>query len=128
MAPWLANAVLLAHAAVVVFVVGLLPLIFIGGARGWRWVRRPALRFAHLALIVFITVQAWLGRVCPLTTWENALRAGSEAAYDGGFIQHWVSRALYWDAPAWVFTLAYSAFALAVIAAWWRVPPNTRRR
>jgi hypothetical protein len=45
-----------------------------------------------------------------------------------GFIEHWLSRLLYWRAPPWVFTTAYTLFGLAVAAAWWRYPPEIRRR
>ena len=41
---WLADAILALHVGVVVFVVGLLPLVLSGGARGRRWVRHFGLR------------------------------------------------------------------------------------
>jgi membrane protein implicated in regulation of membrane protease activity len=31
---------------------------------------------------------------------------------------------LYYEAPFWVFTLAYTAFAILVLLAWWRFPPR----
>jgi hypothetical protein len=31
---------------------------------------------------------------------------------------------LFWQAPAWVFTVAYTVFGLAVAAAWWFFPPR----
>jgi hypothetical protein len=48
--------------------------------------------------------------------------------YAGSFVEHWLQRILYYDAPAWVFTLGYSLFALAVVATWWYFPPRFRRR
>jgi hypothetical protein len=45
-----------------------------------------------------------------------------------GLIQQWVQRALYYELPGWVFTLAYTAFAAAVLATWWVVPPRRRGR
>jgi hypothetical protein len=63
--------------------------------------------------------------VCPLTTLESSLRArAGEAVYRTSFVQHWLERALYYDAPAWVFTLAYTLFAACVVAVWWRWPPR----
>ena len=41
---WLADAILALHVGIVIFVVGLLPLVLIGGALGWRWVRHFGLR------------------------------------------------------------------------------------
>ena len=96
-AAWLADALLVFHAGIVVFVVGLLPLVAVGGARGWAWVRSPLLRATHLLLIAVVVAQAWLGRLCPLTIWEQALRAAAgQPTHGEGFIAHWVGRWLYW--------------------------------
>jgi hypothetical protein len=43
-----------------------------------------------------------------------------------GFIELWLHRLLFYTAPPWVFATAYSAFGLAVAAAWWRWPPRRR--
>lgn len=124
----LANALLALHACVVLFVVGLLPLVLIGGARGWHWVRHRGLRLAHLGLMIFIAAQTWLGHLCPLTAWEqNLRRAAGQQAYGESFIEHWLSRMLYWEAPWWVFVAAYTGFAATVVAAWWWVRPGTTR-
>lgn len=124
---WLADTVLLLHAALVVFVIGGLLAVVMGGWLGWRWVRGWWFRIAHLAAISLVVLQAWLGQDCPLTTLESWLRVqAGAAAYDSGFIAHWVSRLLYWDAPPWVFTLAYTAFGVLVTLAWWAWPPRRR--
>jgi hypothetical protein len=122
----LADALLTLHVGVVVFVVGLLPLVLAGGALGWRWVRHRGLRITHLGLMLFIAAQAWLGRLCPLTVWEQALRqTAGQGAYRESFIEHWLSRLLYWDLPWWVFVAAYTGFAGMVAGAWWWVRPKT---
>lgn len=125
----LADAVLVLHLGVVVFIVAGLVLVVVGNLRGWQWVNRRWFRLAHLGAIVYVVAQAWLGRLCPLTTLEQWLRqqAGS-AAYEGSFVEHWVQRVLYHDAPPWVFTLAYTAFGLLVLAAWRYFPPQPRDR
>lgn len=128
----LADAVLLLHLAVVLFVVGGLVAVWVGNwrasARG-SWVNALWFRLLHAAAIGFVVVQAWLGEVCPLTVLESWLRQQAGAAgYSGGFIQHWVHRVLFYDAPAWVFTLAYTLFGAAVAATWWRFPPRYTRR
>ena|SRR5688572_33097275 len=121
----LADAVLAGHVAIVVFVIGGLVLVVAGNLAGWRWVNRPWFRFAHLAAIGIVVAEAWFGVVCPLTTLEMALRERAGApAYGGSFVAHWLQRLLYYDAPAWVFTLAYSLFGAAVAAAWWIWPPR----
>ena len=124
-----ADAVLILHVAFVLFVVAGLVLIFVGAAMGWRWVRSRAFRLAHLAAIGVVVAQAWLGVVCPLTTLEMALRArAGDAVYAGSFVAHWLHAALYWQAPAWVFTVAYTAFGAAVLASWFLVRPERAGR
>lgn len=121
----LADAVLLLHLGIVVFVVGALVLIVLGNRRGWGWVNDLGFRLAHLAAIGVVVVQSWLGATCPLTTLESWLRVQAGASgYAAGFIEHWVTRLLFWAAPAWVFVLAYSVFGLLVALAWWRFPPR----
>ena len=120
-----ADLVLVLHAAVVVFVVGGLVLVVVGNARGWHWVNATWFRAAHLVAIAVVTLQAWAGVVCPLTTLESWLRVqGGSRGYTASFIEHWVQRLLFYEAPTWVFTLLYSAFAAAVAATWWRYPPK----
>jgi hypothetical protein len=124
----LANAVLVLHVGVVLFVVGGLVLIVLGNARSWRWVNTWWFRLAHVAAIGVVVAEAWFGVVCPLTTLEAWLRmrAGAPVHGGSGFIEHWLQRLLYYDAPAWVFTLGYTLFALLVVLAWWRFPPRWR--
>jgi hypothetical protein len=125
----LADAVLLAHAAVIAFVVGGLILIIAGNIRNWRWVNAFWFRVAHLAAIGIVMAQSWLGMICPLTTLEMWLRAqAGEATYEGGFIAHWLDWLLFYDAPSWVFALLYTLFGLLVLATWWYIPPRSRHR
>lgn len=120
----LADAVLAVHVAIVVFVVGGLVLILLGNRLGWQWVNRRWFRYLHLLAIGVVVLQAWLGVLCPLTTLEMWLRAeAGEAGYTGSFVQYWLQRLLYYEAPPWVFIAAYSLFGLAVLFAWWKFPP-----
>lgn len=122
----LADAVLLLHVAVVLFVVGGLLLIVVGGARRWDWVRNPGFRWLHLGAIAFVVAESWFGVACPLTTLESSLRSlAGQAAYDGDFVAHWLRRLLFFAAPPWVFVTGYSAFGLLVILAWKRFPPRS---
>jgi hypothetical protein len=121
----LADVVLAVHCAIVTFITAGLPLIWIGAARGWSWVRIRWLRALHLGAIGFVALESLVGIACPLTVWEAALR---QRRSPEGFIQQWVERALYYDLPLWMFTLAYTVFAAAVAATWWAVPPQRSRR
>ena len=125
----LANTVLIAHASVVAFVVLMLPLIFIGKAMRWSWVRLFWLRTLHLACMIIVAAQAWAGMICPLTTLEMYLRAKAGlSTYEGSFIAQWLQTLIYWDLPVWVFTTLYSLFTLLVLLAWYVVPPERSSR
>ena len=121
----LADLVLLIHFAIVLFVVGGLLLIVLGNFLRWSWVNHWWFRGMHLLAISVVVLESWLGIECPLATLENwlRLRAG-QGVYQGSFIQHWVHSVMFYQAPGWVFALAYTLFALAVVAAWWRWPPQ----
>lgn len=120
-----ADLVLYLHVSFVVFVIVGLILIFAGRFLGWDWVRNGWFRLAHLVAIAIVVLQAWLGVICPLTKLEMWLRVrAGDATYPGSFVAHWVERLLYYDAPAWVFTLCYTVFGLVVIASWVWIRPR----
>jgi hypothetical protein len=119
----LADAILLLHFAIVLFIVGGLPLIWIGAALGWRWVRNLWFRLAHLAAIVFVALESLAGVWCPLTIWEDALRG---AANEKSFIARWVHRLMFYQFPEWVFTVAYVLFATLVALTLIFIPPRKR--
>jgi hypothetical protein len=118
----LADVVLVAHAAFVAFVVAGLFTIWIGAWRGWHWVRLAWFRIAHLAAIAFVALEALVGMACPLTVLEDRLRM--EPASPAPFIERWLHRLLFWDFPAWVFTVAYLGFAALVVLTFVLLPPR----
>ncbi len=125
----LANAVLVVHVCIAVFVIAGWLLIVVGNVARWRWVNNLWLRLAHVVAIAAVVAEAWFGMTCPLTVLEMSLRArAGVATYGGGFIEHWLSRLLYYEAPSWVFVLAYSLFGLLVVGTWWYFPPKPRGR
>lgn len=123
----LADAVLLLHAAFVVFIMGGQVLILIGWARRWAWTKNPFFRFSHLGGIGFVALEAWFGVDCPLTVMESRLRllAGADP-YTESFLGWWVDRLLFYSAPEWVFTVVYSVFALLVLITFLAYPPRWR--
>jgi hypothetical protein len=81
----LADALVVLHLAFIVFAIG-------GGAlalrrRGWALLHLPALAWA--------TWTEFTGTVCPLTPWEQALRAEAGASYSGGFVDHYIVPLVY---------------------------------
>lgn len=123
-----ADVVVVLHVGYVTFVVVGLAAVLIGAARGWTWVRNPWFRWTHLAAILIVVMEAWCGIVCPLTTWEHWLREwGGQSGTQGDFIATWLHRLLFFEAPAWVFTVAYTLFGLAVVTAFVIAPPRPRQ-
>ena len=70
----IADFLLVLHFLIAAFIAGGLPLTWLGAALGWRWVRNPWFRYAHLGAIGFVAAEGLLGIACPLTVWEDMLR------------------------------------------------------
>ncbi len=122
-----ADAVLLLHVLFVVFVVAGLLLILAGRLASWDWVRNWWFRVIHLGAIGVVVLQAWLGVICPLTRLEMYLRGkAGDTTYAGSFVSHWLESILYYRAPAWVFAVAYTLFAIVVVMSWVWVRPHGR--
>lgn len=119
--PWLADIILVVHACIVLFVLGGAAYIWLGAWRNWPGIRSPLFRRVHLAVMLFVAAEAILGIACPLTRWENILRGDTTHA---GFIENWVGRLIYYNLPPWVFTLAYLAFAAALVVTFIKIPPR----
>ncbi|HEV2169333.1 MAG TPA: DUF2784 domain-containing protein [Candidatus Binatus sp.] len=121
----LADAVVIVHAAYVVFVVIGFVAIVAGAIAGARWSRSFALRAAHLAAILLVCVEVAIGVVCPLTRLENSLRLRAGAtSYPADFVGYWVDRLIFYNAPTWLFGLLYFGFAALVALSWWLWPPR----
>jgi hypothetical protein len=83
-----ADLVLVVHLAFVMLVV-------LGGLLVLRW---PRLMWVHVPAVLWGAAIEFIGFVCPLTPLENWLRKrGGEAAFEGDFIEHYVTAFLYPD-------------------------------
>jgi len=82
----LADVILVLHLCFVLFVVlGALLLV--------RW---PRVAFVHLPAAAWGVWIEYAGAICPLTPLEQQLRQrGGETAYAGGFVEHYITAALY---------------------------------
>ncbi len=98
-------------------------VVWVGAALGWSWIHNPWFRYLHLGAIVFVAAEALLGYACPLTVWEDLLRGGVRPE---SFVGRWVYRLLYYEAPEWVFTALYAAWAAATLVTLWLVRPRRR--
>jgi hypothetical protein len=120
----LADLLLVFHFFIAGFIVLGLILIWLGAFAGWHWIRDPWFRYLHLAAIAFVAAEALLGVACPLTVWEDLLRGGARPET---FVGRWVARLLYYNAPEWVFTALYLAWAAAALLTLRLVPPRSRQ-
>jgi len=121
----LADIIVALHFAYVAFVVLALVVTLAGAALRWKWIRNFWFRAIHLAMIGFVVAEAWCGIVCPLTTWENGLRArAGQATYGGGFLANLLHDTMFFEAEPWVFTVCYSLFGLLVLVAFVLAPPR----
>ena len=82
----LADLVVAIHLAFVIFVV-------VGALFVLRW---PRLAWMHVPAAIWGVLIEYAGWICPLTPLENWLRrAGGQASYQGGFVEHYVIPVLY---------------------------------
>ena len=120
----LADVVLLLHVGYAAFVVGGVLAVPLGAWLQWRWVRARRFRLAHAVSTAIVAVEALIGLICPLTWLEHVLLVASGAAgYERSFIGHMLYQLLYYDAPMWMFTAAYTALTLTVVAFYRFLPP-----
>ena len=117
----LADLLLVFHFSIAGFVVLGLIVVWAGAAAGWSWIRNPWFRYLHLSAILFVAAEALIGAACPLTLWEDALRGGARPE---SFVGRWVAGLLYYDAPEWLFTTLYAAWAAATLVTLRLVPPR----
>ena len=121
----LADLILLLHFALAAFIVLGLPLVWIGAWLDWNWMRNRALRYAHAAAILVVAAEGLASSICPLTRWEDALRASADGR---SFVGRWFARLLYYDFPESVFTLAYVLYAAATLATLRLIAPRPPSR
>jgi hypothetical protein len=124
---WLADLLVAFHVGYVLFVVGGLLAVLVGGARGWKWVHNRWFRGVHFLMIAVVAFEAIADLQCPLTSWEAGLRRlGGETVSDASFIGRMMHALIFLDLPAWVFNVVHVAFALLVLATFWLVPVHWR--
>ncbi|MEZ5543007.1 MAG: DUF2784 domain-containing protein [Pseudomonadota bacterium] len=81
-----ADALVVFHFAFIVFVL-------CGGLLAWRW---PRCALLHLPAVLWAVLLELNGWYCPLTPWEQQLRAAAgETGYSGGFIPHYLLPLIY---------------------------------
>ena len=109
----LADAVLVLHGLFVLFVA-------LGGLLVLKW---PRLAWLHLPAAAWGVLIEFVGWICPLTVLENWLhRRGGEPGYRGGFIEQYVTPAIYPEGLTREAQLALGVLVLAINAwVYWRL-------
>jgi hypothetical protein len=120
-----ADGVALSHLLFVGLVVWVEILILVGALLGWEWVYNLVLRLVHIGLVGFVAVQDLLGRVCPLTTWENQLRAkAGQVRSDKSFIGRVVHSLLMCELDERTLRRIRLSFAAVVLVTFVLLPPR----
>src|SRR5947209_12170697 len=104
----LADVVVALHVAYVSFVVfGQLAICLCLVLR-WSWIRNFWFRAGHLLAIVIVATEAIFNVQCPLTAWEDRLRAlAGQAVEEGSFIGRFLHNLMFFDVEPHVFTIIY---------------------
>jgi hypothetical protein len=126
----LADTILLVHLLFVAIVVSGVPLILAGKCLAWPWISRPWPRIVHLAMILFVVAESFIGVSCPLTVWEDNLRdrLGQRRYGETGLVATYVHDILFYDFAPWVFTAIYVIFSLLVLSLFWLAPIKWTRK
>ena len=125
----LADIIAIIHLGYVIFVILGFILILAGIFLKWKWIRNLWFRMIHLGAIVAVALEALVGINCPLTVLEFSLRHGVPPSDRRvSFVGELIDAILYYEAPAWVFTIIYVGFALLVAITFIMAPPSRKRR
>jgi len=125
----LADIIAVIHLGYVIYVILGFILIVVGIICRWKWIRNLPFRITHLLAIVGVACEALLGVNCPLTVLEFKLRYASNFSEEKvSFIGTIIDSLLYYNAPGWLFTIIYVAFALLVIITFIIAPPTRKNR
>lgn len=112
--------------ALVVFHLGFLVFVVLGGVLALRWARVAWLHVPCALWGAWVELAGW---VCPLTPLENALRArAGEVGYVGGFIEHYLVPVLYPPGLTRGMQIALGVAALLVNVGVYAVLLARRRR
>jgi hypothetical protein len=122
-----ADALVGNHLAYVAYVVLGQLVVILAAAMKWQWARNPWFRFTHLAAIAYVAYEEFAGIRCPLTVWEEQLRALGGQAMDVGqtFMGRMFHDLLFYpDTPHVVFAVGHVAMAVLVLQAFIMYPPR----
>ena len=122
-----ADLMVAIHVAYVAFVIFGQLAIVVAAPMKWQWARNPWFRFLHLIAIAVVAYEAIYHIRCPLSVWEEQLRALGGQTFDGSdtFMGRILHNVLFVDnMPEIAFTIGYCAMAILVVQGLIMYPPR----
>ena len=117
----IADLILIIHFLIVIFIISLLILVPYGYYKKWIWVSSKKVRYTHVFLMSFVTIESFLGNICPLTVLENNLRG---VITNQTFVSKYLSKIIFFNFPSYVFLTLYFTGFLIVIYFCLKYPPK----
>lgn len=121
----LADAIVVTHFLWILFMLSGFVLTLTGFF--WKgFFDRWLFRTLHLLGIAYVSLLAIMGKYCPLTLWENTLRARYDPAltYPGSFMIHYAEKLVYPDINPLVIRIPTTFIAVVTIVAFIIKPPT----
>ncbi len=103
--------------------------ILFAGVGGLLLLRWPRLVYLHVPAVGWAVIVELAGRICPLTPWENRLRAlAGQQGYEGDFIGHYLLPLIYPAGLTRTIQVMLGALVLGInVVVYWYVFVKRRR-
>jgi cytochrome b subunit of formate dehydrogenase len=128
---YLADLLVFVHVLYVGYVVVGQLAIMVAAPFRWEWARNPWFRFSHLLAIGIVAYEALNDIRCPLTVWEEQLRAlgGQDVNAGQSFMGRLFHGVLFYpDLPEIFFNTLHVAMFVLVVQGLVMYPPRLWRR
>lgn len=125
----LADLIVLVHFAWILFMLAGFILTLCGFF--WKgFFDRWLFRTLHLFGIAYVSLLAIMGRYCPLTLWENTLRAKYDPSlvYPGSFMIHYAEKLVYPDINPLIIRIPTTFIAVFTVVVFIIRPPERIKR
>jgi len=125
----IADTIVIVHLAWILFM--LVGFMFTLCGFFWKgFFDRWLFRTFHLLGIAYVSLLAILGKYCPLTLWENTLRAKYNPAltYPGSFMIHYAKKLVYPDINPLIIHIVTTFIAVFTVFVFIIRPPRGIKR
>lgn len=127
---FLADAVVFVHVLYIAYVLLGQVAIILAAMLRKEWGRNPWFRGTHLLAIGIVVVESFMNWRCPLTVWEEQLRAMAGQSFDGSetFMGRVLHQTMFIEGqPEIFFTTMYVAMMVVVLQGLLMYPPRLPR-